>query len=120
MGSGAYGPSKGALQSLTTDLAYSWGPDHIRVNCLVPGHLHTPVGDHGGAEGRRMRSAANLLGLEGTAWDLAWAVLFLACVESRWITGAVLPVDAGTTTATVLGMLPRMRGTQGKDTDDQQ
>lgn len=67
-----------------------------------------------------MRSAANLLGLEGTAWDLAWAVLFLACVESRWITGAVLPVDAGTTTATVLGMLPRMRETQGKDTDDQQ
>ncbi|MET9764940.1 SDR family oxidoreductase [Streptomyces sp. NPDC006372] len=119
-GSGAYGPSKGALQSLTTDLAYSWGPDHIRVNCLVPGHLHTPVGEHGGAEGRRMRSAANLLGLEGTAWDLAWAVLFLAGVESRWITGTVLPVDAGTTTTTVLGMLPRMRDAQGKENDDRQ
>jgi NAD(P)-dependent dehydrogenase (short-subunit alcohol dehydrogenase family) len=112
-GSGAYGASKGALQSLTTDLAYSWGPDRIRVNCLVPGHLHTPVGDHGGAEGRRMRGAANLLGLEGTAWDLAWAVLFLAGAESRWITGTVIPVDAGTTMATVLGMLPRMGEAQG-------
>ncbi|MCT9075483.1 SDR family NAD(P)-dependent oxidoreductase [Streptomyces fulvoviolaceus] len=107
-GSGAYGASKGALQSLTTDLAYAWGPDLIRVNCLVPGHLHTPIGDHGGAAGREMRRRANLLGIEGTAWDLAWAALFLAGPESRWITGVALPVDAGTTTATVLGMLPRV------------
>ncbi|MGW2381256.1 SDR family NAD(P)-dependent oxidoreductase [Streptomyces sp. NPDC001658] len=109
-GSGAYGASKGALQSLTVDLAYAWGPDHIRVNCLVPGHLHTPMGDRGGPEGRELRRRANLLGVEGTAWDLAWAALFLAGPESRWITGAVLPVDAGTTTATVLGMLPRVTG----------
>lgn len=109
-GSGAYGASKGALQSLTTDLAYAWGPDGIRVNCLVPGHLHTPMGAHGGADGRELRRRANLLGVEGTAWDLAWAALFLAGPESRWITGAVLPVDAGTTTTTVLGMLPRVTG----------
>jgi NAD(P)-dependent dehydrogenase (short-subunit alcohol dehydrogenase family) len=106
-GSGAYGASKGALQSLTTDLAYSWGPDNIRVNCLVPGHLHTPIGDHGGEQGRRMRRAANLLGAEGTAWDLAWAVLFLTSAEARWITGATLPVDAGATTTTVLTGLTR-------------
>lgn len=111
-GSGAYGASKGALHSLTVDLAYAWGPDGIRVNCLVPGHLHTPMGDRGGAEGRELRRRANLLGVEGTAWDLAWAALFLAGPESRWITGAVLPVDAGTTTATVLGMLPRVTGGQ--------
>ncbi|GAA2297628.1 SDR family NAD(P)-dependent oxidoreductase [Streptomyces violaceusniger] len=111
-GSGAYGASKGALQSLTIDLAYAWGPDNIRVNCLVPGHLHTPIGDHGGDEGRRIRRAANLLGVEGTAWDLAWAVLFLAGAESRWITGTVIPVDAGTTTATVLGMLPRLAASE--------
>ncbi|MBD3010441.1 SDR family NAD(P)-dependent oxidoreductase [Streptomyces sp. 5-10] len=111
-GSGAYGASKGALQSLTIDLAYAWGPDNIRVNCLVPGHLHTPIGDHGGEEGRWIRRAANLLGVEGTAWDLAWAVLFLAGAESRWITGTVIPVDAGTTTATVLGMLPRLAASE--------
>ncbi|WP_030946173.1 SDR family NAD(P)-dependent oxidoreductase [Streptomyces sp. NRRL S-646] len=109
-GSGAYGASKGALQSLTTDLAYAWGPDGVRVNCLVPGHLYTPMGDHGGDEGRELRRRANLLGTEGTAWDLAWAALFLAGPESRWITGAILPVDAGTTTATVLAMLPRITG----------
>ncbi|KPI08904.1 3-oxoacyl-(acyl-carrier-protein) reductase [Actinobacteria bacterium OK074] len=107
-GSGAYGASKGALQSLTTDLAYAWGGAGIRVNCLVPGHLYTPMGDHGGEAGREARRRANLLGTEGTAWDLAWAALFLAGPESRWITAAILPVDAGTTTATVLGMLPRM------------
>lgn len=107
-GSGAYGASKGALQSMTIDLAYSWGRDNIRVNCLVPGHLHTPIGDHGGEEGRRKRRAANLLGVEGTAWDLAWAVLFLAGTEARWITGAVIPVDAGATAATALGMLPHL------------
>ncbi|MEU1805740.1 SDR family oxidoreductase [Streptomyces sp. NPDC019937] len=105
---GAYGASKGALQSLTIDLAHAWGPDHIRVNCLVPGHLYTPMGDQGGAAGREMRRKANLLGLEGTAWDLAWAALFMAGPESRWITGTVLPVDAGTTTATGLGMLSRL------------
>ncbi|MEU1365528.1 SDR family NAD(P)-dependent oxidoreductase [Streptomyces sp. NPDC005803] len=117
-GSGAYAASKGALQSMTIDLAYSWGPDNVRVNCLVPGHLHTPIGDHGGEEGRRMRRAANLLGVEGTAWDLAWAVLFLASAESRWITGTVVPVDAGTTTATVLGILPRFTDTDRKETDE--
>ncbi|MDH6630256.1 NAD(P)-dependent dehydrogenase (short-subunit alcohol dehydrogenase family) [Streptomyces sp. LBL] len=112
-GSGAYGASKGALQSMSVDLAYSWGRDNVRVNCLVPGHLHTPIGDHGGEEGRQLRRAANLLGVEGTAWDLAWAVLFLASAESRWITGTVIPVDAGTTTATVLGMLPRLADRPG-------
>jgi NAD(P)-dependent dehydrogenase (short-subunit alcohol dehydrogenase family) len=117
-GSGAYAASKGALQSMTIDLAYSWGRDNIRVNCLVPGHLYTPIGDHGGEEGRRMRRTANLLGVEGTAWDLAWAVLFLAGAESRWITGTVLPVDAGTTTATVLGMLPRLAEPHRKDSDE--
>lgn len=73
-----------------------------------PGHLHTPIGDHGGEEGRRKRRAANLLGVEGTAWDMAWAALFLAGAESRWITGAVIPVGAGATAATALAMLPHL------------
>lgn len=107
-GTGSYGASKGALQSLTVDLAYSWGPDNIRVNCLVPGHLYTPMGSQGGAGGRELRRKANYLGREGTAWDLAWAALFMAGPESRWITGTVVPVDAGTTASTGLGMLARL------------
>ncbi|WP_280508794.1 SDR family NAD(P)-dependent oxidoreductase [Nocardia flavorosea] len=107
-GAGAYAASKGAVLALTTDHAYRWGPDGIRVNCLVPGHLNTPIGSQGGAGARETRRRANLLGTEGTAWDLAWAALFLAGPESRWITGAILPVDAGTTMATGLGMFGRL------------
>ncbi|GAA2409811.1 glucose 1-dehydrogenase [Actinomadura vinacea] len=105
-GSGAYGASKAGVIALTADLAYSWGRFGVRVNCLVPGHLHTPIGDRGGEEGRELRRKANLLQTEGSAWDVAWAALFLACAESGWITAAALPVDAGATAATVLGMLP--------------
>lgn len=107
-GAGAYAASKGAVLALTTDYAYRWGPDEIRVNCLVPGHLNTPMGSQGGAGARETRRRANLLGTEGSAWDLAWAALFLAGPESRWITGATLPVDAGTTMATGLGMFGRL------------
>ena len=44
---------------------------------------------------RQIRKNAAPLGSEGTAWDVAWAALFLASDESRWVTGIVLPVDAG-------------------------
>ncbi|MFC5747900.1 SDR family NAD(P)-dependent oxidoreductase [Actinomadura rugatobispora] len=107
-GSGAYGASKAGVIALTADLAYAWGRFGIRVNCLVPGHLHTPIGDRGGDEARETRRKANLLQVEGCAWDIAWAALFLAGDESGWITAATLPVDAGSTAATVLGMLPLM------------
>jgi NAD(P)-dependent dehydrogenase (short-subunit alcohol dehydrogenase family) len=89
---------------LTYNLAYSYGRDHIRVNCIAPGYLFTPMGDQGGPELRERRRRAGLLGTEGTAWDVAWAALFLASDESRWITGVVLPVDAGTTASTALAL----------------
>jgi NAD(P)-dependent dehydrogenase (short-subunit alcohol dehydrogenase family) len=97
MGSGAYAATKAGVIGLTYDLAYSLGRDGIRVNCIAPGHLYTPMGDQGGEELRQQRRRAGLLGTEGTGWDAAWAALFLASEESRWITGVVLPVDAGTT-----------------------
>jgi NAD(P)-dependent dehydrogenase (short-subunit alcohol dehydrogenase family) len=62
------------------------------------------MGDQGGPELRERRRRAGLLGTEGTAWDVAWAALFLASDESRWITGVVLPVDAGTTASTALAV----------------
>ncbi|HZQ58189.1 MAG TPA: SDR family NAD(P)-dependent oxidoreductase [Acidimicrobiales bacterium] len=104
MGGGAYGPAKAGVIGLTYDLAYTYGRDGIRVNCIAPGHLYTPMGDQGGPELRERRRRAGLLGTEGTAWDAAWAALFLASDEARWITGAVLPVDAGTTATTALGI----------------
>ena len=104
MGGGAYGPAKAGVIGLTYDLSYSHGRDNIRVNCIAPGHLYTPMGDQGGPELRERRRRAGLLATEGTAWDAAWAALFLASDESRWITGVVLPVDAGTTASTALAV----------------
>jgi NAD(P)-dependent dehydrogenase (short-subunit alcohol dehydrogenase family) len=104
MGGGAYASAKAGVIGLTLDLAYSHGRDNIRVNCIAPGHLYTPMGDQGGPELRERRRRAGLLGTEGTAWDAAWAALFLASDEARWITGVVLPVDAGTTASTALAV----------------
>jgi NAD(P)-dependent dehydrogenase (short-subunit alcohol dehydrogenase family) len=96
-GSGAYAASKAALGGLTRDWAYLHGRRHIRANCLLVGHVYTPMGNVGGEDLREIRRQASLLGTEGTAWDVAWAAVFLASEESRWITGVELPVDAGTT-----------------------
>lgn len=103
-GAGAYAASKAALIGLTKDWAYLHGRDGIRVNCLVLGHVYAPMGGSRGTEQREQRRLAGLLGIEGTAWDVAWPAVFLASEESRWITGVVLPVDAGTTAATSLGI----------------
>jgi NAD(P)-dependent dehydrogenase (short-subunit alcohol dehydrogenase family) len=103
-GSGAYAASKAALIGLTKDWAYLHGRDGIRVNCLVLGHVYAPMGATGGEAQREPRRRAGLLGSEGTAWDVAWPAVFLASEESRWITGVALPVDAGTTASTALGV----------------
>ncbi len=103
-GAGAYAASKAALLGLTTDWAYLHGREGIRVNCLVVGHVHAPMGATGGDAQRERRRRAGLLGTEATAWDVAWPAVFLASDEARWITGVALPVDAGTTAATALGV----------------
>lgn len=103
-GSGAYAASKGALIALTRDWAYLHGRDGIRVNCILPGHIFTPMGDQGGEDVRERRRRAGLLGTEGDAWDVAWAALFLASEEARWITGVDLPVDAGATSSAALAV----------------
>jgi NAD(P)-dependent dehydrogenase (short-subunit alcohol dehydrogenase family) len=103
-GSGAYAASKSALLGLTRDWAYILGRDNIRVNCLVPGHVFTPMGDQGGPEVRERRRRAGLLPTEGLAWDVAWPAVFLASEESRWLTGVELPVDAGTTSSAALAL----------------
>jgi NAD(P)-dependent dehydrogenase (short-subunit alcohol dehydrogenase family) len=103
-GSGAYAATKAGVIGMTYDLAYSLGRDGIRVNCIAPGHVFTPMGNQGGEELRQRRVRAGLLGTEGTAWDVAWATLFLVSDESRWITGVVIPVDAGTTASAALAL----------------
>ena len=107
----AYAASKTGILGLTADLAGTYGRHGVRVNAVVPGMLNTPMAQRIDASerGRKLRSAASPLGTEGTGWDIAWAVLFLAGDEARWITGAVLPVDAGMLVAAPLPTLPFMR-----------
>lgn len=98
-GTVGYGTAKGAVIPLTRDLAMALGKDGIRVNCVVPGHLHTPHVSRvsGGEEHRHLRNQLNMLGREGTGWDAAWAALFLASDEAGFITGQSLLVDGGLT-----------------------
>jgi NAD(P)-dependent dehydrogenase (short-subunit alcohol dehydrogenase family) len=103
MGSLAYGTSKAALHQLTCELALMLGRKGIRVNTVAPGHLATPhVAKILPPGMREQRRKVGPLGIEGDAWDVARAVLFLACDEARFITGVQLAVDGG---VTILGAL---------------
>ena len=105
-----YAASKGGIIAITGSMAVHLGRDNIRVNCIAPGHIFTPmVGNDMSEEARDLRRRAGPLGTEGNAWDVAWAALFLASDEARWISGVVLPVDAGLLATTPLSMLPHLR-----------
>ena len=91
-----YTTSKAAIVGLTRSMAGDHGRDGIRVNCILPGLIYGPMtAPRMDEEIRRKRREAGALGTEGTGWDVAWAAVFLASEESRWITGVALPVDAG-------------------------
>jgi NAD(P)-dependent dehydrogenase (short-subunit alcohol dehydrogenase family) len=94
-----YPTSKGAIVSLTRAMAAHHGRDGIRVNCIAPGTVYTPMVTSRGmtSEMRKARSEGTLLGTEGTGWDIGYGALFLASDESRWITGITLPIDGGAT-----------------------
>jgi NAD(P)-dependent dehydrogenase (short-subunit alcohol dehydrogenase family) len=111
----AYSASKGAVEALTVDMAGAHGPQGIRVNCILPGNIVTPVATNimsalpDGAELELLRQRASMLGVPGNAWDIAWAVVFLASEEARWISGVTLPVDAGSLGLTPLSKLTDIR-----------
>jgi NAD(P)-dependent dehydrogenase (short-subunit alcohol dehydrogenase family) len=95
----AYSTSKGAVIALTRAMAVDHGPDGIRVNCVAPGPVYTPMVYSRGMSpaGREARRKASVLGLEGTGWDIGYAVRFLLSAEARYITGQTLVVDGGAT-----------------------
>jgi NAD(P)-dependent dehydrogenase (short-subunit alcohol dehydrogenase family) len=97
----AYSASKGAVISLTQAMAIDHAQDGIRVNCILPGPVYTPMVYTKGMtdEDREQRRKASPLGTEGTGWDIGNAALFLASDEARWITGIALIVDGGTSLA---------------------
>ena len=113
-GSGAasvpYSASKAGVIGMSETMAVHLGRDNVRVNVIAPGHIYTPmVGGTMQPQVREWRRKAGPLGVEGNAWDIAYAALFLASDEARWVSGVVLPVDAGLLAATPLAMYSRIR-----------
>lgn len=100
---GAYCASKGALLALTRSMALDYARDNIRVNCVCPGYIDTPINAGYFATPGAREKAARLhpIGRIGQPQDVANAVLFLASSEASFITGAALAVDGGLTAAIV-------------------
>ena len=93
-----YTVSKGAIVPLTQAMAIDHAPDGIRVNCILPGPAYTSMVAGGMSDDMRdLRRNASPLKVEGNSWDIAYAALYLASDEARWVTGVALPVDGGVT-----------------------
>jgi NAD(P)-dependent dehydrogenase (short-subunit alcohol dehydrogenase family) len=100
----AYEVSKAGVNRLTTSVAQSNARYGVRCNAIAPGLMDTPMAVAGIAAARGLSIAeiraerdarVPLLGKMGTAWDTAYATLYLASDESAFVTGVVLPVDGG-------------------------
>ncbi len=92
-----YPTSKGAVVNMTRAMAAQHGPQGIRANCVAPGKVYTPmmIAEGVDEEMREHRRRQSPLGTEGSAWDIAAAIVYLSSDEARWVTGVILPVDAG-------------------------
>ena len=100
----AYKTSKAGVNALTHQIALENAKYNVRANAIMPGLMNTPMAIEGISKARgvskedliRQRDASVPLGGKmGTAWDVAYAALFLASDEAKFITGVVLPVDGG-------------------------
>jgi NAD(P)-dependent dehydrogenase (short-subunit alcohol dehydrogenase family) len=99
-----YEVSKMAVNRLTTVVAAGNAKHNVRCNVIMPGLMDTPMAITGiaaasGKSAETLRAERNArvpMGRMGSGWDTAYAALFLCSEEARFITGAVLPVDGGT------------------------
>jgi NAD(P)-dependent dehydrogenase (short-subunit alcohol dehydrogenase family) len=95
-----YTVSKAAVIGLTQAMAVDHGKDKIRVNCICPGPMYTPMVNRGNGmteANRAQRAKASVLKIEGTGWDIGQGVRFLLSNHARYITGQVLVIDGGVT-----------------------
>ncbi|MFV0298190.1 MAG: SDR family NAD(P)-dependent oxidoreductase [Hyphomicrobiaceae bacterium] len=96
-----YPTSKGAVVNMTRAMAAHHGREGIRVNCIAPGMVYTPMvyarGNGMSEDLREARRKRSLLQTEGTGWDVGNGVLYLVSDMARWVTGVIHPVDAGAT-----------------------
>jgi NAD(P)-dependent dehydrogenase (short-subunit alcohol dehydrogenase family) len=96
----AYAAAKAGVIGFVTSVAGQLAPQGVRVNAIAPGPVWTPMVEDLGPELRERRRRSVPLAVEGTAWDVGWAAVYLASDESRWVTGQTLVVDGGLTVTT--------------------
>ncbi len=98
-----YGATKAGVVSLTKSMALAFAKHNIRVNCICPGSIDTPMlrgalsASGNFDENWRRTELVIPLGRIGKPADIAYATLYLASSEAAYVTGAVLPVDGGRT-----------------------
>jgi len=115
-GCDAYSASKGATAALTRSLSVEYGPKGIRVNCIAPAAIKTPMLDSSDLgnttfDERRFLELRTPLRRYGTAEEIANVAVFLASDEASYINGAVIVADGG---ITISGDLSKIR----KDYDE--
>ncbi|MEU3724062.1 SDR family oxidoreductase [Streptomyces sp. NPDC031705] len=95
--SGAYGVSKGALESLARSQAEAWSPYGVTCNALVPGFVMTPLNARLASDPQKVAALASrtMVGRNGLAEDFAGAAVFLAGRASGYVTGQTIFVDGG-------------------------
>jgi NAD(P)-dependent dehydrogenase (short-subunit alcohol dehydrogenase family) len=104
----AYAAAKAAVIQFTKNTAVAFAPKNIRLNTVIPGLMNTPLVrgrllGHSGAKFEDLvahRDKQVSMGKMGEAWDVGYAVLFLASAEAKYITGTELVVDGGITAST--------------------
>ena len=100
--SSAYSAAKAGVHALTRNLAIEHAADQIRVNCVAPAVVETPVYDTFIPEDQ-VKEVLNgfndfhPIGRNGQPQDISNAILFLSGEQGGWITGALLPIDGGVT-----------------------
>jgi NAD(P)-dependent dehydrogenase (short-subunit alcohol dehydrogenase family) len=113
-GGSTYNASKGGVILLTKNMAMDYGRMGIRVNCVCPGFIDTPLfrqvvgNDTFPAEVRERIRAQHKLGRFGRPEEIAGAALFFASDDASFVTGVALPVDGGFTAGHAVGVVEMM------------
>jgi len=103
-GVAAYHASKGAVRLMTKNDAITYASENIRVNSIHPGYIWTPMVENHLKSvssdleaAKKAAGAVHPVGHMGEPDDIAWAVVYLASDESKFMTGAELVIDGGYT-----------------------